>query len=77
MGDFKQTLDECKKLLDDHARFQRDEAGFVDNVIWHVSTQRDVDSLRERVLFHSTKVKATFVEHSSLMVLIVTAACHH
>ncbi|CAF9925233.1 MAG: hypothetical protein HETSPECPRED_005781 [Heterodermia speciosa] len=56
VGDFKQTLDECKKLLDDHARFQRDEAGFVDNVIWHVSTQRDVDSLRERVLFHSTKL---------------------
>ncbi|KAL8652976.1 MAG: hypothetical protein Q9210_002368 [Variospora velana] len=57
VGDFKTTLDECEKLLNDHERFQRDTAGFVDNVVWHVSTQRDVDILRERVHFHTTKVQ--------------------
>ncbi|KAL8975099.1 MAG: hypothetical protein Q9197_000678 [Variospora fuerteventurae] len=56
VGDFKKTLDECEKLLNDHERFQRDTAGFVDNVVWHVSTQRDVDILRERVHFHTTKL---------------------
>lgn len=58
VGDFKKTLDECEKLLNDHERFQRDTAGFVDNVVWHVSTQRDVDILRERVHFHTTKVSS-------------------
>ena len=56
VGDFRSTLKECEKLLDDNERFRRDRAGFVDNVVWHMSTQRDVDNLRERVHFHSTKV---------------------
>lgn len=77
MGDFKQTLDECKKLLDDHERFQRDAAGFVDNVVWHVSTQRDVDILRERVHFHSTKVSATFVDSVDSRMLIGVATGHY
>ncbi|KAL9101753.1 MAG: hypothetical protein Q9163_003029 [Psora crenata] len=56
IGDFKSTLEECRKLLDNHERFQRDTAGFVDNILWHAGTQRDVDILRERVHFHSTKL---------------------
>ncbi|KAI4181527.1 MAG: hypothetical protein LQ346_006756 [Caloplaca aetnensis] len=56
VGDFRKTLEECEKLLNDHERFRRDEAGFVDNVVWHLSTQRDVDILRERVQFHTTKL---------------------
>lgn len=58
VGDFRKTLEECEKLLNDHERFRRDEAGFVDNVVWHLSTQRDVDILRERVQFHTTKVRS-------------------
>ena len=56
VGDFQGTIQECRKLLDDHNRFQRDAAGFIDNVQWHMGTQRDVDILRERVQFHSTKL---------------------
>lgn len=56
VGDFQATLTECKKLLGDHDRFQRDPAGFVDNILWHTGTQKDVDILRERVHFHSTKL---------------------
>ena len=56
VGDFKKTLEECEGLLADNERFQRDSAGFIDNVVWHLSTQQDVDILRERVHFHSTKV---------------------
>ncbi|KAL8770394.1 MAG: hypothetical protein Q9209_003820 [Squamulea sp. 1 TL-2023] len=56
VGDFKKTLDECERLLNDHERFKKDTAGFVDNVVWHVSTQRDVDVLTERVKFHTTKL---------------------
>ncbi|KAL9034636.1 MAG: hypothetical protein Q9180_005293 [Flavoplaca navasiana] len=56
VGDFRKTLDECEKLLNDHERFRRNTAGFVDNVVWHVSTQRDVEILRSRVQFHATKL---------------------
>ncbi|KAL8877565.1 MAG: hypothetical protein Q9198_004440 [Flavoplaca austrocitrina] len=56
VGDFKKTLEECEKLLNDHERFRRNTAGFVDNVVWHVSTQRDVEILRGRVQFHATKL---------------------
>ncbi|KAI4283343.1 MAG: hypothetical protein L6R38_002229 [Xanthoria sp. 2 TBL-2021] len=56
VGDFRKTLDECETLLNDQERFRRDTAGFVDNVVWHVSTQRDCDILRERVQFHATKL---------------------
>lgn len=70
VGDFKKTLDECEKLLNDHERFKRDTAGFVDNVVWHVSTQRDVDILRERVHFHATKV-ATMICPGDLSLLTV------
>ncbi|KAI4268225.1 MAG: hypothetical protein LQ337_007965 [Flavoplaca oasis] len=57
VGDFKKTLEECEKLLNDHERFRRNTAGFVDNVVWHVSTQRDVEILRGRVQFHATKLQ--------------------
>ncbi|KAL8885843.1 MAG: hypothetical protein Q9215_006354 [Flavoplaca cf. flavocitrina] len=56
VGDFRKTLDECETLLNDHERFRRNTAGFVDNVVWHVSTQRDVEILRGRVQFHATKL---------------------
>ena len=57
VGDFQKTLEECQRVLNDHDRFQRDTAGFIDNVQWHLgSTQRDVDILRARVQFHTTKL---------------------
>ncbi|KAL9046609.1 MAG: hypothetical protein Q9214_000594 [Letrouitia sp. 1 TL-2023] len=50
VGDFAKSLSDCEKLLNDHERFQRDAAGFIDNVIWHISTQQDVEVLRERLM---------------------------
>lgn len=56
-GDFQRTLEECDRLLRDHSRFQRNKAGFVENVRWHIfGTERDVNSLRERIQIHSTKI---------------------
>jgi hypothetical protein len=56
-GDFRKTLEECDKLLNDRERFHRDRAGFVDNVRWWVGgTEAKVKTLRERVHFHSAKV---------------------
>ena len=58
-GDFKQTLLDCQALLSDNSKFQRSPANFVDNVAWHSSTERDVNSLRERV--HLQMVKVNFI----------------
>ena len=55
-GDFKQTLHDCKKLLSDNSKFQRSATNFVDNVVWHSSTERVVNHLRQRVNFHLTKL---------------------
>ena len=58
-GDFRRTLNDCEKLLRNHAGLQRGRSNFIENFGWWTSAERDVDSLRERVKFHITKV--TFI----------------
>ena len=58
-GDFKETLEECDKLLNDHSKFQYSQANFVENVIWWSSIEGDVENLKERVRFHMMKL--TFI----------------
>ena len=55
-GDFKRTLHDCERLLSDNSKFQRSATSFVDNVVWHSSTERVVNHLRQRVNFHLTKI---------------------
>lgn len=55
-GDFQDTLEECNTLLNNHKSFRRNAAGFIDNVIWHTTVERDVLLLTERLQFHVTKV---------------------
>ena len=55
-GDFNRTLHDCEKLLSDNSKFQRSATSFVDNVVWHSSTERVVNHLRQRVNFHLTKL---------------------
>ncbi|KAI9809234.1 MAG: hypothetical protein M1825_002525 [Sarcosagium campestre] len=55
-GDFHRTLKDCDKILRDKAKFRR-TAGFVENVQWHMGgVEKSVNSLRERVAFHSVKI---------------------
>ena len=55
-GDFYQTLNDCERLLRNHAGLQRGRSNFLENFGWWTSAERDVCSLRERVKFHVTKV---------------------
>ena len=55
-GDFRQTLHECDDFLHDHSKFGRNQANFIDNVTWFLQTERQVDSLRERISNHTTKI---------------------
>ena len=58
-GDFIGTLNDCQVLLEDHSKFHRSSANFIDNVLWWSATEREVINLKERVSFHVTKV--TFI----------------
>ena len=55
-GDFLQTLQDCERLLSNNSKFKRTKAGFVDNVVWHGWTEREVKNLTQRVQFHQTKI---------------------
>ena len=55
-GDFRLTLHDCENLLSENSKFQRSAASFADNVIWHSSTERVVNHLRQRVNLHLTKL---------------------
>ncbi|KAL8928811.1 MAG: hypothetical protein Q9208_001589 [Pyrenodesmia sp. 3 TL-2023] len=55
-GDFRKTLEDCKRLLNDHSRLQYGRSSVASNFAWWTSTERDVNNLRERVRLHITKV---------------------
>lgn len=55
-GDFSQTLKDCNDLLGNHNKFHRNQAGFVDNVFWHASTESEISNLKERVRLHIAKM---------------------
>ena len=55
-GDFRQTLNDCERLLRNHAGLQSGRSNVSENFGWWTSAERDVCSLRERVKFHVTKV---------------------
>ncbi len=54
-GDFRETLKECKELLNNKKRFNRDTDNFINNVIWHTTVERDVLVLTDRLQFHLNK----------------------
>jgi hypothetical protein len=56
IGDFTATLDECQKLLMRKVSLSRDGVSFFTNGLWHLNTQPVVDSLRDRIQFHMTKM---------------------
>lgn len=55
-GDFRKTLEDCERLLRDHARLEYGRSSVASNFAWWTSTERDVNNLRERVKLHITKV---------------------
>ena len=55
-GDFVKTLKACEKLLSDNSKFRHNAAGFVDNVRWWLAVENEVELLKERIRFHTTKI---------------------
>ncbi len=59
-GDFTKTINACEKLLYDNSKFRWNSAGFIDNVRWWLGVEDDVAALRDRIRFHTTKVRKVF-----------------
>ena len=43
-------------MLSNNTKFKRTKAGFVDNVVWHSWTEKEIKNLTQRVHFHQTKI---------------------
>lgn len=56
VGDFKSTLTECRQLLRKHIKFDGKKASILDNAFWGLSTQGEVEELRNRLQFHTQKI---------------------
>ena len=55
-GDFRKTLNECQRLLEDSGKFERGRDNFIYNIRWNLSVEPQVTTLRDRVAFHNIKV---------------------
>jgi hypothetical protein len=55
LGNFRETLDDCERLLDDERYFTRHD-GFVSNVSFYYQIDSEVQKLRNRIAFHNIKV---------------------
>ena len=56
VGDFNETLERCRELLSENAKFLTKSGGVWDNAKWHFKTQAVVDALRTRLQFHTAKI---------------------
>jgi hypothetical protein len=66
LGNFRETLDDCEKLLDNQASFEKRD-GFVQNIVYYQQVAPEVQILRDRIAFHNIKVRRR--RHSGLGVL--------
>jgi hypothetical protein len=55
VGDYNQTLEACKTLLEKNKRYRLGTSP-LRNVDWHVLVQPDVEHLRQRIQLHNSKL---------------------
>ncbi|OAG40294.1 hypothetical protein AYO21_05385 [Fonsecaea monophora] len=61
VGDFRETLKRCEKLIRQNAHFSRDASGFVRNVQWNSGIGSYVEYLGRRVSFHCSKINLVLI----------------
>ncbi|OAP58287.1 hypothetical protein AYL99_07377 [Fonsecaea erecta] len=61
VGDFKETLKRCEKLIRKNGHFSRDGSGFVHNVQWNSGLGKHVEYLGRRVAFHCSKINLILI----------------
>jgi hypothetical protein len=55
LGNFRETLNDCERLLDDQRYFTKHD-GFVSNISFYYQTDPEVQKLRDRITLHNIKV---------------------
>lgn len=60
VGDYNATLNECRELLRMNRRYLS-TTGVIKNVSWNALVQPSVDRLRNRIIFHNTKIQLFLV----------------
>lgn len=58
VGDYKSTLQTCKKFLQENSSFERNAAGVIKRIRWNVQLADDVAELRSRIIFHNVRLSA-------------------
>ena len=62
IGDFESTLDQCRVLLNENAKYTNKNANFFENAQWHYGgNQEQAMALQARLQFHAIKVSAQVV----------------
>jgi len=56
IGDYEQTLQECRFLIEDNYRY-RASSGPIRNLEWNALVQPNADRLRTRLLLHNSKIQ--------------------
>ncbi|KAI4923464.1 hypothetical protein J4E85_008502 [Alternaria conjuncta] len=56
VGNFRLTLEQCQKLLNDVSKFRTGKDGFITNIIYNLNTDAQVRDLTERLKYHSVKI---------------------
>ena len=56
VGNFRLTLEQCQKLLNDVSKFRTGKDGFITNIIYNLNSDAQVRDLTERLKYHSVKI---------------------
>jgi len=56
VGNFRLTLEQSQKLLNDVSKFRTGKDGFITNIIYNLNSDAQVRDLTERLKFHTVKI---------------------
>jgi len=68
-GDFVRTLEACRDLLDRHVELKKNRAGVIENVIWNLHVQEQVDELCDQLRFHTQTLQLVAASHGTQLLL--------
>jgi hypothetical protein len=57
IGDYHETLAECRRLLEDNRRYGASANNPLRNIEWNALVQPNVDRLRHRIQLHNSRIQ--------------------
>jgi hypothetical protein len=79
LSGYRETLDDCSRLLDNHEYFNKTRDGVVtriaSNLVWNCHISQKVESLRQRIAFHNVKVKGAIIPTIVELTQLTRSSC--